>query len=609
MAERLHTKLRNLGFLFVCLLSAGRGEDLPKPKWVKFKLNFFLHVLEWEPGHSERAGDVYKVEYKKYAADDHWKPAANCTRVTGHSCDLTEETLPLSKGYFARVQAVSGNQTSNWTRTSRFIPQQVRLPPPDVDLKVEGNTIHVALRLPALQWQNITLRYEDIFKYNRVYRVHVNRTSDNLLFTQNEESAQFDVSNLAWGEQYCITVTPEIKSRPNVGITTEAHCVSVPAKARTDVIVLTAFSCITVLCMLLVFGNIFVRLYIWKPMKTPEMLKSPIKSSSLWMEKWQPPAWIEDVVVNLDEESIKKLSMLHKSSPVRLSTDSGFCGDKISLESESRSPTPSLGCPDHSPVVPRPSKDSSTGTDSGICVSGTSAMSSKLFCTESQGYRKQCNETSGKVNMQEDSGVSMHHNSARLTHYSGQRDNPLDIVSDGQKKGRNYFLSPNGVKSGIIENQCGLDLVLAESHAYLKQSNLKDDTSQNEVRSEGVEIQGISGLPGTFNRTMGLEAELGKTDTPPLAGVNGYLKQASKLSSFSYLNGTLGQTHISFLGEMGQPSSLDCSELRGPRLIHTMLSGLVTEEDFGKDLIAEKHIPGRFFTDMVFAPHLQSEDT
>ncbi|XP_078538391.1 interleukin-10 receptor subunit alpha [Lissotriton helveticus] len=554
MAQRRHPRLRALGLLFVCFLSAGRGEGLLKPKWVKFKLDFFPHILEWEPGHSEMAGDFYKVEYRKYGDGDRWKSAVHCTQVTGRTCDLTVETLAISKGYFARVQAVSGNQTSNWTRTSRFIPQQVRLPPPDVDLKLEGNTIHVALRLPALQWQNVTLRYEDIFKFNRAYRVYINRTSDNLLFTQNEESTEFDVSNLAWGEQYCITVTPEIRSRPNLGITTEAHCASVPAEARTGVIVLTAFSCITVLCMLLVFGNIFVCLYIKKPMKTPEMLKSPIKASSLWMEKWQPPSWIEDVVVSLDEESIKKLSMLQKSSPVRLSTDSGFCGDKISLESESRSPTPSLGCPDQSPVVPRPLKVSWTGTDSGICVSGTTSKSSELACTESQGYRKQRNE-----------------------------------------------------------NECGLDLVNAASHVYLKQSKLKDDPSQNEVMCEGPDVQGISSLLDTFQRTMQLEAELCKTDLPPLAEVNGYLKQSAKQCiSFSYLRETLGQTHISLLGERGQASSLVCSELKGPGLVHTVLSDLVTEEDFGKDLIAEKHIPGRFITDIdvVFplASSLRTQD-
>ncbi|XP_069470561.1 interleukin-10 receptor subunit alpha [Ambystoma mexicanum] len=609
MALRLPSALQVLALSTAFCLSGARGEGLPSPRNVHFSLDFFHHVLEWEPGHSQSTGDLYEVEYKKYATrSTPWTHAANCKGIANHWCDLTMETLPLTQGWYGRVRAVSGNQTSNWTRTTRFSLQQVVLPAPDMSLKVERNTIRVVLHTPSLQGKNITRTYEDIFKQNRVYQVHIRRTSDNLTFTQNEESEHFDVSSLAWGEQYCITVRPAITSRPNPGNSTEEACVSLQAEERIGVIVLATFSCITVLCMLLVFGNIFVCLYIKRPMKTPETLKLPIKASSFWMEQWQPPPWINDVVVCLDEECMKRLSMDQKNSTVRLSTDSGFGSDKISLESESRSLTPTFDDPAHSPVMPQCSENSWTGTDSGICTRGTIFSSSQLTCMGSQGYRKQLDVMSESMRIQEDSGISVQHHSQDLSHCAKRNKSLLDIVNSGQDKVQNSVVCPNGVSCGI--NMEGIDLNVghAACNGYLQQSKGMDGTRQNGTNCEPMNGQCVSVLSGTLQRdcTVDVEPELGSS--PPC----GYLKQESKQQGGSnHSTETLVHADIYLTGERNQNNLLITTASKESGFLHNPLDFPFDHIDCNSDLWPGQHILGKLITDIgVFsplAPHTETQ--
>ncbi|XP_053861436.1 interleukin-10 receptor subunit alpha [Malaclemys terrapin pileata] len=502
------------------------GESLSQPGKVRFVADIINHILHWTPGVNHSSDTLYEVEYKLYGKSGPWMAVPDCTGISGHSCDLTYQTMDPSQRYYARVRAVSGNHTSGWTRTNAFSLKEATLRLSDVSLSVTGNTIHVTLQQLILRVGNKTVSYKDIQQYGRQYRTYVRRASDNLQQVQVETREEFDIPMLLWGEQYCVRVEPRVLSRPVPSIGTEEKCVTIPEKDEsTGIISVSVGIVLLVFSATLLLGTLLLCAYIKQPMRTPAILKSLLKPSGSEHEHF--PFGSKDVVVCLDEESIQQLSVCQRDTVQHHSTDSG--------SSPAQQP-PDKGCrfltspDDHEHLLEledlAEGDSSCTSTDSGICLQDSSSGLSQFSGSESQDYQRQLPGS-------DDSGISLARHSLCLTLSSSGRDyTSVDEEQDQRERERDCSPLASGLSQEAVEFR-----------GYLKQP--KGTVERQQDRAEG---QLPTKSPGGTDNTL----EMGCSE-PALA--KGYLKQASPGLTYGNADTVLARESDS----QGFTSRLECN--------------------------------------------------
>ncbi|NXT22140.1 I10R1 protein, partial [Syrrhaptes paradoxus] len=462
------------------------GEKLASPTHVRFAAETAHHLLRWEPGHSPPSDVRYDVEHKVYGRNSSWAAIPNCVRISEHSCDLTYYTLDPALRYYARVRAVAGNHTSPWQRTNSFSPPEASLRLSGQSLSVMGNTILVQLQL-LLRAGNITVRYDDIQKHARQYRVYIRRVQDNRTYEVVETTPEFNISNLFWHTEYCVSVEPEVASRPHRAVRTDEQCVSIGEREKSAEIVLSiVISFFVTLMFLGILGALLACTYIKKPVRPPSVLKSFIKQSSLWMEQDSSPSGSSET------DPIQQLFLCQKEPQQDSSPDGGTSTAQLPVEKGWRLPAQPE---DHLRLLGGTgSTDSScTSTDSGICLH---TSSSKLGCSSSpqpQGYKRQ-------LPTSDDSGVGLESACPRPVCSSGSP------TEDKQP--------PRGDPGQDSQQD-------VEFRGYLQQSRGMVEPRQSPAM--GMPILGRAGspqCPGTADIVLDVEcSEL------PIA--KGYLKQSS----------------------------------------------------------------------------------
>ncbi|KAM9369960.1 interleukin-10 receptor subunit alpha [Phaethornis superciliosus] len=349
------------------------GEKLGSPRHVHFAAKIGHHLLCWEPGHNSPSNVHYEVEHRVYSTNTSWTAIPNCMKISEHFCDLTHYTLAPARRYYARVRAVSGNQTSPWQRTNSFSPQEASLRLSGQSLSVMGNTIHVRLQL-LLRAGNITLKYDDVQKHARRYRVYVRRVQDNQTEQVMETNTEFNISNLFWGTEYCISVEPQVASRPTRTTRTPEQCLTTSQRDRSAELLLSILTSFIPLLILALLGALLACTYIKKPVRTPSVLKSFIKQSSSWVEQeslsWGSP----------DSDPVQQLFLCQKEPQ----QDSSPSRAQLPLEKGWRLPA---WPKDRLCSTVGSGNSSCASTDSGICL-----HTSEPSCSvghEPQGYKQQ----------------------------------------------------------------------------------------------------------------------------------------------------------------------------------------------------------------------------
>ncbi|NXS13640.1 I10R1 protein, partial [Neodrepanis coruscans] len=356
---------------------------------------------------------------------------------------------------------------------------------PGQRLSVRGNTIHVQLQL-LFQVRNITVKYDDIQTDSRLYRVYVRRRQDNQTFVVVKTTAEFDISNLFWGTEYCLSVEPRVSNRPVPSTATDEQCVTTGQRDRIAEFLPSILSSIFITMLLLgILGALLVCVYIKKPMRTPSVLKSFMKQSSLWLEH-EPPS-----TGSLDTDHIQQLFLCHKEPQPDKSPNGGTSTAQLPLEQGWRLPAwPEdrlclLG------LGPMGSRDNSgTSTDSGICLHIPSS-SSELSCStgpESQGYRQQlptgddsgvglestcpgpvCSSSSGN-NSQEEPGINSAtgQEDVEFCGYLQQSKGTVEPRQDPLKVPLSGWAGSGQGTDTVLDVECS-ELVV--SKGYLKQSS------------------------------------------------------------------------------------------------------------------------------------------
>ncbi|NXU25359.1 I10R1 protein, partial [Thalassarche chlororhynchos] len=516
--------------LCVALLLAQRmdGEKLASPTHVRFAAEIAHHLLRWEPGHNNPSDVRYEVEHKVYGTNFSWTAIPNCMKISGHSCDLTYYTLDPALRYYARVRAVSGNHMSLWQRTNSFSPQEASLRLSGQSLSVTGNTIHVQLQL-LLKVGNLTVKYDNIQKHTRRYWVYVRMAQDNRMYKVLENTPEFNISNLFWDTEYCISVEPDVASRRTHATRTDEQCVTIGEKDRSAEFVLSiASSSFITLVLLGLLGALLVCTYIKKPVRPPSVLKSFIKQSSLWVEQESSS------LGSPDADPVQRLFLCQKEPQQDSGLDGSTGTAQLPLEKGWRLPA----SPEDWVCPPGPgtmgSRDSScTSTDSGICLH---TSSSELSCSsgpEPQGYKQQ-------LPTGDDSGVALESTGPRSTCSSSSGD--ASPAEARQPRGEELGLSP---AAGQDSQQ---DM---EFRGYLQQS--KGTAEPRQDPAKGVPFLGFAGsLQGPGSTDIVLDVECSE-----LAVAKGYLKQTSPERSHAQ--------DLAPWGAPREPTAWDFSSQVGPR--------------------------------------------
>ncbi|NXQ49232.1 I10R1 protein, partial [Catharus fuscescens] len=473
-----------LALLLACL---AHGEELASPQRVRFDAEVGWHLLRWEPGHGCPSNASYDVELKVYGTGIPWTAIPECTNTSELSCDLTYYTLDPEQRYFAQVRAVSGNLTSPWKRTNSFSPKEVGLRLAGQSLSVLGNSIQVRLQLPLLPG-NITPEDSDFQKAMARYHVYIRRTQDNHTDTVVKNSTEFTIRGLLWVTEYCLSVEPGLANRPVPSTRSEEQCVTTGHRDRSAEILPDILGSFFITLLLLgLLGALLACTYIRKPVRTPSVLKSFMKQSSLWVEHEPPSSG------SLDADPIQQLFLCQKEPWLDRSPDSSTSAAQPPLEQGWK--LPAWPKDQQCLLEPTGSRDSSgTSTDSGIClhIPSSSSSSSSLSCSEGpepQGYRQQ-------LPLAEDSGVGL------------ESPCPAPGCSSGS--------------GNASPGEPGLSPAASQDHVefrgYLQQS--KGTVGPEQALDKGLSLSGCAGS----------EQGLGSTDTVldmELPVSKGYLKQSS----------------------------------------------------------------------------------
>ncbi|NXE56917.1 I10R1 protein, partial [Casuarius casuarius] len=471
------------------------GERLSSPARVRFDAEMVHHLLRWEPGPRSPRDARYDVQHRVYGRNSSWTPVPSCLGIAGHSCDLTYYTLDPEERYYAQVRAVSGNRTSPWSRTNAFSPKEASLRLSGQSLSVTGNTIRVRLQL-LLQAGNRTVKYEDIQKHVRRYKAYVRRVHDNQTYEVVQTQTEFNISNLFWGTEYCVSVEPNVASRQARAVRTAEQCVSIGSSDKSAELLLSIVSIFFITILLsVILGTLLVCTYIKKPVKPPSVLKSFLKQGSLWVEQehFSP--------VRPDADPVQQLFLCQKA-PQQPGSPAGSTGPLQELPERDRG----LGAlPEDQAHLLGPgataSRDCScTSTDSGICLHTSSAEPGPAGRGDG-----------GQPPAGEDSGISLARTSPCLARSSSSSGGRCQPAEGGQ---------PWGAEHGLPAAAAGEDAPQdVEFRGYLQQS--KGTVEPRWDRGEGLPPWGRAG-PAQGGTDVVLDM-----DCSELPVAKGYLKQAS----------------------------------------------------------------------------------
>ncbi|RMB91959.1 hypothetical protein DUI87_31487 [Hirundo rustica rustica] len=497
--------------LALLLARLTHGEGLPSPRAVRFAAELARHLLRWEPGHGCPSDARYDVEYKIYGSSTPWTAIPECGKTSELSCDLTYYTLGAEQRYYARVRAVSGHHKSPWQRTGSFSPQEAGLRLAGQSLSVRGNSIQVRLQL-LLRCGNITLPDSDFQRKMSRYHVYVRRTRDNHTLTVVERSPEFTIRELFWVTEYCLSVEPSLAHRPVPATRTDEQCVTTGHRDRSaELLPAILGSSIITLLLLGLLGALLACTYIRKPVRTPSVLKSFMKQSSLWVEHEPPSSG------SLDAGPMQQLVLCQKEPQLDSSPDGSTGTAPPPLQQGWK--LPAWPKDQQCLLGPTASRDSSgTSTDSGICLHIPSSSSSLSGSAgpEPQGYRQQ-------LPMAEDSGVGL--------------GSPCPAPGCSSGSG-NASPGEPGLSPAISRED-------VEFRGYLQQS--KGTVGAEQAPGRGVPLSGCAGcVQGVGSTDTVLDTEC---SGPPVA--KGYLKQSSPEHPLTQDLAPWGAPAWDFSGQVG----------------------------------------------------------
>ncbi|XP_067458960.1 interferon alpha/beta receptor 2-like isoform X1 [Thunnus thynnus] len=211
-------------FLLLCFQlgnvpwTEGKCDPLPAPSNVSISSFNMEHTLSFLPGPETPPDTHFTVQilnprysvnrmYRGKEKKSTWKEVASCSELTaGQTCDLTRAFQEPFDHYYARVQAFTPTQKSDWKISRQFQPlSDTVMGPLDVSVSGCGNCLLVQVSLPKSKGLQ---QHEQFQSFYRVIDFNVQRTRDGVQFKlklpYKEENM---ITYLQPGVEYCVTVS------------------------------------------------------------------------------------------------------------------------------------------------------------------------------------------------------------------------------------------------------------------------------------------------------------------------------------------------------------------------------------------------------------------
>ncbi|XP_044220778.1 interferon alpha/beta receptor 2-like isoform X2 [Thunnus albacares] len=186
--------------------SNGKCDPLPAPSNVSISSFNMEHTLSFLPG-PETPPDTHFTVQILNPRKSTWKEVASCSELTaGQTCDLTRAFQEPFDHYYARVQAFTPTQKSDWKISRQFQPlSDTVMGPLDVSVSGCGNCLLVQVSLPKSKGLQ---QHQQFQSFYRVIDFNVQRTRDGVQFKlklpYKEENM---ITYLQPGVEYCVTVS------------------------------------------------------------------------------------------------------------------------------------------------------------------------------------------------------------------------------------------------------------------------------------------------------------------------------------------------------------------------------------------------------------------
>ncbi|XP_059812862.1 interleukin-20 receptor subunit alpha-like [Hypanus sabinus] len=283
--------------LLLGITLSGSETVLSPPEELYFLSVNTENILHWNPAQNNSQHVRYDVEYCRYGYGEDFIPVSNCTGISHHYCDLTEETWNLSISFQVRVRSVIGNTTSKWERSNRFKPYDATaLGLPSFDVKIDHNKITVRVFPPTLHTAKRNRSMEDVFKDSMMYFIYIRGNGINESAEHRSSKEPYIKTEELLGSTYCIKVRAKLTGDERESNITEEKCVEIPTNPDEFQVVSSVIGTVFILIFICFCLRLVYHYYLKKQRTTPAVLKSFEKNKKFLNIRYYL-SLTEDVVV------------------------------------------------------------------------------------------------------------------------------------------------------------------------------------------------------------------------------------------------------------------------------------------------------------------------
>ncbi|XP_072248543.1 interleukin-10 receptor subunit alpha [Leuresthes tenuis] len=434
--------------VFIFYINHVSGMHVPQPDKLEVNISDGEVTLLWKDPVGAPSDYWYNVQMARYV--DEWAELSSCTRIKRTYCHLSSFIDDYSTAYKVRVQLVTKDDESNWTK-KKILPNQSNLLPPSFTLWATSSTLTIYVHEKPI--------LKKLFPFGVTYTIYLEEIGqDNtttIAYMTDDEGADQRTKifpALQWGKKYCVSLKVEGNGALSISSMSEQQCLNLPEQ-EWFIIAASSLSVLGVFAVIAIMGSI-VLCYLRPSAKTPASLKTPVSG-------WLPLSVVEgtmEVVTDrawfltssgAEVKNSVKLPVTHvtviedNKEDRRTSMDSG-------VGMESNSATSNGGSP------PMRQEDSGCGSMGG--------PESSTGCQTDYPMKDERTEADA-VRKSEDSGVGMscQHESSSMS-LDGQDSVPvMESVPGGNYRSQ----SPSAVQIHVCDNedmfkQIPADSVLAE---------------------------------------------------------------------------------------------------------------------------------------------------
>lgn len=247
------------------------------------------NILQWSPGNGTPDYTHFTVQYTIYGdsvegskGKVNWREVRQCTRIARSWCDLSNETMDLEQGYYARVRAVSRKASSKWTVTPRrFDPKtDTSFGPPVVSVETEDNSAIITLKGPMrYQPDNHTPGVSMSTLYpTMTYNLSIHNTRRNQTSHFQVVSGPYKYRLMEYDTDYCFSAKARFLSMPVHCLSSVWQCITTPSDPVTGQLKSVVVSIVVptvCMCMLVVVGYLLYQYLTGKGQKSPYILNPP----------------------------------------------------------------------------------------------------------------------------------------------------------------------------------------------------------------------------------------------------------------------------------------------------------------------------------------------